>query len=324
MAYEVRVVTVNEPQRWEAEHSQGGLPSQSWTYAWGLEASGIEPRLAVVKAGGARMLVPFFERDWRGTVDVATYVGLSGVSLSSPSRAPLARWREYATEQGWVAGYLQLAVDMELPPGIDDELGTSNEVFVIDLDGDMLAQSSETVRQKVRRAERLGTVAVNDRAAVADALKRLYPVAMRRLGVRTVNAFPLEALDRWVTAVDCVALGAQLGDEIEAVSLFFFAGDSAEYHLNASTESGRDLAAWLIWQAAGRLRENGVTSLNLGGGVQPGDGVYQFKERFHGRLQPLRALRQVYDPVAYTRLCRASGVPAEASDRFPAYRVREG
>lgn len=106
MRNEVRILSVEDRDGWEAEHEDGGLPSQSWHYAHALNASRIEPRLAVVCAKGARMLILFFEREWRGRTDIATVPGLSGTSISPISSAPLSLWREYAAAQGWVAGYI--------------------------------------------------------------------------------------------------------------------------------------------------------------------------------------------------------------------------
>ena len=122
---DITIVSLAERDRWEFEHRDRGLPSQSWRYAWGLSATGIDPKLGVVHARGARMLIAFFERRCMGATDIATIQGLSGASMSPISIAPLALWREYATAQGWVAGYIQLATASELdvdecPPDGED------------------------------------------------------------------------------------------------------------------------------------------------------------------------------------------------------------
>src|SRR5689334_20721814 len=105
----VTILSLADRDLWEAEHLVDGLPSQSWDYAWGLGASGIDPKLAIVRSKGARMLLPFFERSWQGTTDIATVPGLSGASISPSSIAPLSLWNEYAMSRKWVAGYLQIA-----------------------------------------------------------------------------------------------------------------------------------------------------------------------------------------------------------------------
>jgi CelD/BcsL family acetyltransferase involved in cellulose biosynthesis len=93
MSEDITVLRLDDRERWEAEHRQGGLPSQSWNYAFGLSASGFDPKLAIVRSKGARMLLPFFERSFMGTTDIATIPGLSG-----------ARYDELCERAGVVAG----------------------------------------------------------------------------------------------------------------------------------------------------------------------------------------------------------------------------
>src|SRR6266576_2484865 len=134
MADDIEVLGIEDRERWLAAHRDGGLPSQSWHYAWALSASGIEPKLAIVRSHGARMLLPFYERDWRGSIDVATLLGASGASIVPSSAAPLSLWHEYAVAQGWVAGYVQLSTSVELGGQvIVGELADLNEWFVLDL-----------------------------------------------------------------------------------------------------------------------------------------------------------------------------------------------
>jgi hypothetical protein len=321
----VEIVTLEERDRWEAEHAVSGLPSQSWGHAWALSASGIEPQLAVVHGGGARMLLPFFERSWGGSTDVATIWALSGASIEPTSAAPLAVWRDYGASRGWVAGYVQLAPasDFRAELSAQDELVTVNTVFLLDISSpDVLASADPDVRRKVRKADDLGLAIVTDRARLSEAMKELYPSTMERTGARPRHRVAPETLARWAQDPTSLLLGAGAGGSIEAVSLFCAARTHAEYQLSASTADGRWLAAWLISNAIERLRRQGVDQLNLGGGVRPGDGVYAFKEQFGARPRPLLAVRQVYDVDAYEELCRLAGVQP-GGGWFPPYRAAE-
>jgi hypothetical protein len=322
MADELRIVALDERDRWIEEHARDGLPSQSWGYASALSASGVEPRLAVVEEGGARMLMVFHEREWSGTTDIATILGLSGVSISPPSSAPLSAWKEYAASQGWVAGYLQLAPTMApVDPPSEDKLLTSNAVFLLELvDRDILESASRIVRRKVRLADACGLKLERDPMVVADALKALYPAAHQRRGGSALYDFNPSTLERWALDENSVALGGRRGDVVETVSVSYLSGSTAEYHISAGTESARDFDAWLLWQASEALRARGVEVLNLGGGVRPGDGIYEFKARFNGVLAPLKGLRQIYDRERFIELCRAAGVLPDGP-RFPPYRT---
>jgi hypothetical protein len=325
MADQVSILSLADRDRWEAEHLDGGLPAQSWRYAHALSASGIDPQLAVIRTADARMLVPFFEREWSGHTDVSTVVGLSGASILPSSPSPLSAWRDYATARGWVASYMQLAVDVDLdrpPPG--DEIVTSNEVFLLDLtDGDVFSDASRTLRVKVRKATAAGTRLSESDGVLAEELNRLYPSAMTRLGARSLYRFSAETLSRWANDPSSIILGAEVEGSIEAVTVFLVAGHTAEHHVHGSTAAGRDLMAWLIANAVPRLRELGVRTLNLGGGIRRGDGVHRFKARFHGVPRPVRGVRQIFDRQVYERLSHAAGVQREEARWFPAYRTHE-
>jgi hypothetical protein len=171
---EVTVLSLADRDAWNAEHRDGGLPSQSWRYASALSVSGVDPKLAIVRSGGSRMLMPFVERHWSGSTDIATLVGASGASLVGESAAPLSLWREFAVGQGWVTGYIQLSPCLPLPecPQPQDQLVTSNVVFVLDLRADDLVKSwSPSLRHKIRKADDLGTTLTCDRSVLAETLK---------------------------------------------------------------------------------------------------------------------------------------------------------
>jgi hypothetical protein len=320
MAERITILTLEDRERWEAEHRLGGLPSQSWLYAWGLSASGFSPKLAVVESGGARMLLPFFERFWREATDVATIPGLSGASVSPVSAAPLWLWRDYAISQSWVAGYIQLAAPIDLsgiPP--DSRLVAHNAVFIFDLrDWKPNETASQTIRRKVAAALSRGATVVDDIELLIESLNQLYPATMRRLG--SAEKFSAATLRRWAAAPTSLILGVRLGDSIEAVHLAHLSGEHAEWHIAATTEGGRALAALIFWNAPEFLRERNVRFSNIGGGTRIGDGVFQFKLRLGGVPTPLQSLRQVYDRDKYDEFCVLAGVSSE-SKWFPAFRA---
>lgn len=268
------------------------------------------------------MLLPFYGREWQGSIDIASLLGTSGASITPNSAEPLSLWQEYAAAQSWVAGYIQLSTSVDLGrQAVAGELVDLNEWFVLDLRPENLFETfAESIRQKVQRSSRDGTVLIDDRSVLAESLKRLFPMAMERVDARPHYQFSPETLERWALDPSSIVLGASLENAVEAVSVFVVAGDEAEYHINACSERGRSLAAWLIWNAIVRLKANGVHTLHLGGGVKRGDGLDQFKRRFRGTPKTLRAVRQIYDRPRYLELCRLANVPPN-HHWFPAYRA---
>jgi Acetyltransferase (GNAT) domain len=317
---DVAVIPIDDRVRWLAETEGNGLPSQAWSYSWGLSASGIIPKLAIVHCQGARMVLPFFERHWDGTKDISTIVGPSGAWFDRSSVAPLLLWQEFAATQAWVAGYIQLSSSVELTGLSDKELVVGNTDFILDLEnGDIFGSVSETLRRKIRNAQQMGAVLVDDRLVLARRLQQLYPATMRRLNAEAPFQLSAETINRWVEHDQSMILGARIDGSIEAVMLFYISGSQAEANITATTERARHLSTWLIWQASSRMRAIGVKALNLGGCVRPGDGVYDWKSRFHCTQKSRQSVRQIYDPTTYAELCVRARVPMSGG-RFPAYR----
>jgi hypothetical protein len=107
--------------------------------------------------------------------------------------------------------------------------------------------------------------------------------------------------------------GAAASGAIAALSdgiLHYYLGGTAEAHLADSPF--KNVVEAMI-ELAGDL---GVT-LNLGGGVRPGDGLEDFKRGFANGKLPFRTHEIVCDPAAYRRLSDGR----EDSGYFPLYRA---
>jgi hypothetical protein len=318
MGDEITVLSLGDRRRWEEVEAHGVTPSQCWRYSAALVHSGVQPRLAIVEAGGSRLLLPFVERCWNGQTDIATIPGLSGASIVPGSAEPLARWHAFAATQGWVAGYIQLAADSY--PNVPAEVGAveRTQMFFLDVRRwNLRRTASLIIRRKVAAALRDGAAVSDDRGALVAALQPLYLETLSRFG--GVSRIAPATIDEWSNDYRNLLLGAMLNGTVEAVHLVHVHGDAAELHLVGTTERGRAFSALLHTAVIGRLQAMGVTRLNLGG-AQAGSGLSQFKRWLGGMSRPLQSISQIYDSARYQALCREAGV---ASDEpwFPAYRA---
>lgn len=296
------------------------FPSQTWAYARALAAAGLAPQLAVVEADGARLVLPFHERSFRGFTDIATLPGLSGASLHPASPAPLALWRDYAAGRGWVCGYLQLSVSTgAFAVMAPDRVLSHNALFVFDL-ATWTAERSpgHNMRKTLRRCEREGAVFCTDRDRLAEVFPALHTASMARLGDAPI--FPTETLAVWAEDPDVQFIGGAIDGQIEVAGLCRMRNGIAEGHLAGSTEAGRGLHAWLFARSAAWFAQQGVRSYNIGGYGRPGDGLHMMKARLAATEHPLRAIRQIYRPDLFDTLCRAAGVAADSA-YFPPYRT---
>jgi hypothetical protein len=316
VGHDITILTLADRQRWE-DAEEGAVPAQCWRYSAALVKSGHEPRLAIVDADGSRLLLPFIERSWNGHTDVATVPGLSGASVVPASASPLTRWRAFATSQGWVSGYIQLAAETHPNVPADIETVLQTEMFLLDTCAwDLRRSASRIIHRKVARALQLGAVVMaDDRAALTAGLQRLYPDTLARFGGR-LQLSP-DTLDEWSLDPRNLLIGVALNGVVEAVHLIHTHGRSAELHLAGVSEIGRGLSALLYSAGIERLKAMGVRRLNLGGAHA---GLHMFKSWLGGTPVPLRSVRQVYDRARYASLCAAAGVGSDEA-WFPAYRA---
>ncbi len=315
----ITIAELENRRLWDQLVNLSGVPCHTWSNVEAYARSGLCPFLVCVEYGSSRMILPIHCRSWGPHQDIATLVCVSGASLTGSAEPLLHAWKCYAASRGWVAGYLQFE------PSASDALGPlatpGNTVFLLPIqNSDPLTSASTIIRRKWKQAEQQGVSLVDDGHALAGPLERLHPITMARSGASPHYAFSQASLRSWATASEHLVVGARRGVDIEAVMVFLVHGDRAEFHIGASTLEGRALTAWLLVEGIRRLGTRGVRTLNLGGGVRAGDGLCEFKRKFGGTGHRLPAVRQIYLPDDYNRLCRQVGVKADQT-WFPGYRA---
>ncbi|MEM9761401.1 MAG: GNAT family N-acetyltransferase [Pseudomonadota bacterium] len=252
--------------------------------------------------------------------DIATIPAMSGAVLSADSLAPLDLWADHARTQGWVCGYIQLALKNHRLRDLDpDRIVQHNIMIQFDLATWHVDRSVRyKARQAIKKGDKMGAVLVTEKARLLAPFLDLYYPAMVRRGATSV--FPQACLEAWAVDPEVVLLGAEIDGRIEAVHLARMHGRHAEQHLAGLSETGRALNLWLIWKATEYFRERGVHHFNIGGAGRPGDSIHWTKRRFNAQEFPLLSMRQVYDQDRFDALCAAAG-SGPATDRFPPYRV---
>jgi lipid II:glycine glycyltransferase (peptidoglycan interpeptide bridge formation enzyme) len=104
---------------------------------------------------------------------------------------------------------------------------------------------------------------------------------------------------------------AWLDNQLAAASLFLAGREFAHYHLAASNEVGMEhgAATLLIVEGAKWARDHGCKLLHLGGGVNPGDSLEDFKYSFGGELYRYASLVSIIDPERFQQLSRMPNAP---------------
>ncbi len=181
------------------------------------------------------------------------------------------------------------------------------------------------LREQIRRNERRGwTVAAEPGGDAGPEDLRAFALAyeqtMRRTGAAQRYLFDNAYLERILSAESCWLLLAGRDVEGPGAGVIAAAGDHhLHYFLGGTADAAladspmKNLFAAMI-ALAGELG----LSLNLGGGVTPGDSLDEFKRGFANGTEPFHTHEVICDPVAYGEL--SAGGEA-AGGFFPAYRA---
>jgi Acetyltransferase (GNAT) domain len=145
-----------------------------------------------------------------------------------------------------------------------------------------------------------------------DRFRAIYSPAMERHRGDHFYRFPPSYFSR------LASLGTHLGiasawqdDKLAGASIFLAGRDFAHYHLACANEIGmkHKAATMLVVDGARWARKQGCKLLHLGGGLNPGDSLEDFKCSFGGQPYRYAYLMHVADPVRFEQLCQMQNAP---------------
>ena len=232
---------------------------------------------------------------------------------------------DFGKSDGYATAYILQNPMLELPKLYwEDYLDSSHLVYKIDLTMNIASlwnAMSKTHRYEIKRFEHEKSARlIFDRSMLAPAVKNLYQETLRRVDAADVYNFPDETLDILMDSSKALLIGVEDEQGIQAVSIFLHTEFTAEYFLNATTLQGRKYSRKILWQAIETLKNLEVASLNLGGGVKPGDSLDDFKRRFGGKALNGQALKIIFNQNAYDVLCEKYNTENHrAAGYFPPY-----
>jgi hypothetical protein len=295
----------------------------TWGSCHALGIGGEGPVLYVAEGDGVKLACPLIERPIESRLDVATPYGFSGMTGTGAWADFPRHWQRFADQRGYIAGYLAVNALFGDESYTDPETVTvANETYVLDLsDGvEGVWAGLSTNRRRQLRDWRSGDHEIGGES-LADFFIEHYPLVMERKGAAARHRFSAATLAALCDLPETFLVGARVDGALESVSLFGHTPHAGDFLFNAAMPGGASHSVGLIWTALHRLVEMGVPWLNLGGGMSPGDSLAEFKARFGARPRPMRAVKAVYDPAAYEKLCHRRGAdPDDRNGYFPAYR----
>jgi hypothetical protein len=317
-----QVIPLSDQAGWhEALRDVPHAIAHTWAYAVAMQAtSGTWTGLFVCSSDRARYVCPVSVREFQGTTDICTPAGFAGPVGGGDIADFRGAWSEFVASRGAISGYVALHPVLR-PEALatDPTANVHGRCSLIELDGSIDAVwqgMSANPRRILRRFLADEMTLESDRATLASAFLDLYGPFMRSKGAGPRYAFADETL-RSLCHLDDVLVMGYPEHEPRAVALFGATEHGAEYLYGVAQPDARKYLLLFIWRAIEHYVDRGVPWLSLGGG---GPTLAEFKRRLGAYRVPMYALKEIYAPDEYARLCRAVGADPEVEGYFPAYR----
>jgi hypothetical protein len=274
--------------------------------------------------GAADVACPIAVRGDPGERDAYTPYGFGGFAAAGPVPTFAAEWDSFAGASGWVASYVFQS------PLLDADLGFPADAFVpvgacyvLDLGqpvDELLVRTSPRRRTELRRWAGERHDLTSDPDEVTAFLVAEAAAFFEARGAASVYRLSRATWADLISSPTVWCVAAREEGRVVAASVFGESFGMVDYLFGISRPGAAAYSAPLLWEAVIHFAATTATTLNLGGGIKPGDGVAEFKRRFGPRELSFTSGRFVHRRDVYRDLCRRAGVSDDTDGYFPPYR----
>jgi len=304
----------------EAAGAAAGAPGQFFRSPAFLAAEGVTHTLTI-EGGEAPLLFPVIVREIKGSdrLDATSPYGYPGAS-EAPSSPPDPGGIDWSTT-GLVSLFVRDRIGSE--PCL---LGGTVRSEVQIADPRQESGIRKRLRQQIRSNERQGWQAAAEPGpdvleSDIRAFEAAYAETMERTGASERYLYSSEYFETVLSEPSSwLLLAGRQGEGPKAGAIAVTSDGYLHYFLGGTADAGLDASPMknLFGAMISLAGELGI-SLNLGGGVTPGDSLDTFKRGFANSSAPFRTHEVICDPAAYEELTAAA--PAAPEGFFPAYRA---
>lgn len=283
-----------------------------------LEAEGVTHTLRI-ESPERTALVPLIVREIEGgeRLDGISPYAYPGGAVSGSGQAPEpgeVDWaptglvsifgRERLAAEPWLAGARERSRVLVHDPELDRRLRP---------------RLAEQVRANARGGWTVETIPGPASAAAArDAFAAAYEQTMRRADAAERYFFAREYFDAVLSFEPSWLVVARRDGEVGAAAIAAVSDGILHYYLGGTADAAREASPFKnVVVAMLDLADELELPLNLGGGVEPGDGLENFKRGFANSDLPFHTHEVVCDAQTYAELSAGR----EAGGFFPAYRA---
>ncbi|MEM6626953.1 MAG: GNAT family N-acetyltransferase [Pseudomonadota bacterium] len=285
-----------------ADKAEVGL-HQDWAYGQAMSHLGGRPLRAIVKDGDTPVaLAQFLIRDFAGLARAAlcSHGPVWLARLDTPAKAEI--YRELRRSSPLARPRFTLFTPADLNPGDSlrraglNKVMTGYSTVLIDLTQnleELLGGMRQKWRNRLRAAER-SDLKLIENGSKPSQYRWLLNQETGQRAAKKYKAPPIAFAEAYQAAKGGKAgarvFRADLGREQSAGMMFLTHGRRATYHIGWANDAGRKTGAHnlILWTAINALKNDGYTSLDLGGvDTRHGAGVARFKLGVGGRLETL-------------------------------------
>ncbi|MDD3579944.1 MAG: peptidoglycan bridge formation glycyltransferase FemA/FemB family protein [Desulfobacca sp.] len=269
-------------------------------------------------------------------IDIVTPYGYGGY-LQSSSRVDMEKFyavfKQYCRENNIVSEFIRFHPLLEnhayCPFGVNIQQWNNTVVIDLTANEDILWQAmTPTCRNKIRKARKHGiNVALDTNCERLTEFYNLYTTTMDRVKAQSYYYFSKSWYSNIVKLLSgkLALFHAFQQAQILASGLFLFSNNYIHYFLSGSLYEMRYLAAnnLLLYNVALWAKAKGLKYFYLGGGYQPNDSLFRFKNSFAPLIKPFYIGTVIHDQEYYDYLAqRAPCLEYAANDIyfFPKYR----
>ncbi len=245
--------------------------------------------------------------------DIQTPYGYGGpIILGSQQFKEMAikSYLEWCQSNNIIAEFIRFHPIVNTLESYYGKITKNRETVYIDLNNseDLLGSFSIRVRTAVKKANKNNVKVVFSKDPIfLEAFIRIYDELMIKKRAETEYFFDIEYYLGLLKNEHTYLLSAvDNNNEIIASSIFFMTNSIAEYHLSASTDTGRELSAsnLMIYEFAEFAKKNKVQNLYLGGGTDnsPENSLLFFKKGFSKLSRDFYIGSFIHNPIEYSNL----------------------
>ena len=150
----------------------------------------------------------------------------------------------------------------------------------------------------------------------------LYNSTMDRKEATKKYYFSREFVEDHFKLLNTMMVAVEHGNSTLGMTMFIYGNDSIHYHLTGTSVNTERLypSHLTVFETIKWAKERKLKYLNLGGGKEVNDNLFEFKRRFSRLTRELYIGKLIFDEDVYGELTRINETVPERTKCFPRYR----